>query len=68
MNAEGQGTSLSSAVALQWHCLITSIAWTQAANTVSGHVTCLLIFYNQQSAMQMNRCRHLQPLYPYHAT
>ena len=23
---------------------------------------------NQQSAMQMNRCRHLVPLYPYHAT
>ena len=22
----------------------------------------------QQSAMQMNRCRHLVPLYPYHAT
>ena len=23
---------------------------------------------HQQSAMQMNRCRHLVPLYPYHAT
>ena len=25
-------------------------------------------FPHQQSAMQMNRCRHLVPLYPYHAT
>ena len=24
--------------------------------------------YYQQSAMQMNGCRHLVPLYPYHAT
>jgi len=23
---------------------------------------------NQQSAMQMNGCRHLVPLYPYHTT
>ena len=23
---------------------------------------------HQQSAMQMNGCRHLVPLYPYHAT
>ena len=23
---------------------------------------------NQESAMQMNGCRHLVPLYPYHAT
>jgi len=25
-------------------------------------------FNNQQSAMQMNGCRHIVPLYPYHAT
>ena len=28
----------------------------------------LKIFRIQQSAMQMNGCRHLVPLYPYHAT
>jgi len=27
-----------------------------------------VVHVDQQSAMQMNRCMHLVPLYPYHAT
>jgi len=34
----------------------------------TGHRKYVGDFCNQQSAMQMNRCRHLVPLYPYHAT
>ena len=35
---------------------------------LSFSLTVSLTIFVQQSAMQMNRCRHLVPLYPYHAT
>jgi len=40
----------------------------QVAIIISRQTVFANIISNQQSAMQMNGCSHLVPLYPYHAT